>query len=165
MIASRIMENLIDKRYRELVFEYYMKGATLVGTPDFPKWVGPCPFNPHLGQSPLNDHEKCAELIWVPTENSWKFSCGNAGSKRCFYAMAFPIFLRNLNPEFGRRYLADRYGMTCAGKGRNARNGAPLKGDGRTQRSRSRTKPQNRRPQGPSQSNPEGGQIEDRPQI
>ncbi len=159
------MENLIDQHYRRLVLGSYFDDATLIGTPEFPKWVAPCPFCSHARQTPWKRRSKCAALLWIPTQNTWKFSCRHGGTAVCSHAMSFPNLLKNLNPALGRRYLLDRYSAGTTGKGTNCPNPDFLKGCGQPPKFRSRSKPQNLGPQGPSQSNSGGGQIEDRPQI
>ena len=109
MNANRNMENPIDTKYREYVLKYYMSDATLIGTTEFPKWVASCPFGSDLKKSKSNSCSKCAALLWVPTDNSWKFSCQNAGSAKCWYAMAFPTFLKKLNLELGHQYVLERF--------------------------------------------------------
>ena len=158
------MEHVIDQRYRQIVLDHYFTHATLTGTPEFPKWVGPCPFCSHTRKTPSKQRSKCAALLWIPTENAWKFSCRNGGSVQCSHALSFANFLKNLNPALGRRYLLDRYSVGTTGKGTNCPNPEFLKQFGQPPKFRSRTKPQNQRPQGPSKSKPEDGQNVDRPQ-
>lgn len=158
------MENVIDQRYRHIVLGNYLDAPTFIGTPEFPKWVAPCPFCSDTRKTPWKRKSKCAALIWIPTQNTWKFSCRHGGSLECSSATSFANFLKNLNPALGRQYLVDRYSAGATGKGTNCPNPEFLKQFGQPPQFRSRTKPQNQRPQRPSRSNPEDGQIEDRPQ-
>jgi len=157
------MENPIDKEYREYVLEYYMSDATLVGTTEFPKWVASCPFSSDLKKTKSNACGKCAALLWVPTDNSWKFSCQNAGSEKCLYAMAFPSFLSKLNPQLGNQYVLERYPWSAVAMGSNYSPRGRQKRCGQPPKFRSRSRPQNQGPKRPDQSKPEDGQIADRP--
>jgi hypothetical protein len=164
VINKTNMENVIDQRYRQIIFDTYFDNPTLTGTPGFPKWVAPCPFCSHTRKTPSKQKSKCAVLLWVPTENSWKFSCRNGGSVQCSYAMSFLTLLKNLNPALARQYVLDRYSAGTTGKGTNCPNPEVLKQFGQPPKFRSRSKPQNQDPKRPDQSKPEGGQNVDRPQ-
>jgi len=159
------MENVIDQRYRQIVLDHYFNGATLTGTPQFPKWVAPCPLCSHTRKTEAKRRSKCAALLWIPTENTWKFSCRNGGTLQCSYAMSFLNLLKHLNPALARQYVLDRYSSGSTGKGTNCPNPEVLKKFGQPPKFRSRTKPQNQRPQHLPKSNPEDGQIGDRPQL
>jgi hypothetical protein len=161
--TDKNMENVIDQRYRQIALANYFDNPHLIGTPEFPKWVAPCPFCSHARRTPWKQRSKCAALIWVPTENSWRFSCRHGGTAECSHAMSFPNFLKNLNPALGRQYLLDRYSAGTTGKGTNCPNPEVLKQFGQPPKFRSRSRPQNQGPKRPDQSKPEDGQIADRP--
>lgn len=158
------MENVIDQRYRQIILDHYLNGATLTGTPKFPKWVAPCPLCSHTRKTAAKRRSKCAALLWIPTENTWKFTCRNGGSVQCSHALSFLTLLKHLNPALARQYVLDRYSAGSTGKGTNCPNPEFLKQFGQPPKFRSRTKPQKQGPQGPSQSKSDDGQIADRPQ-
>jgi hypothetical protein len=158
------MENVIDQHYRQIILDTYFDNPILVGTPGFPKWVAPCPFCSHTRKTPAKQRSKCSALIWIPTENSWKFTCRNGrSSDPCGHAMSFVTLLKNLNPALGRQYVQDRYSAGTTGKGTNCPNPEFLKRFGQPPKFRSRSKHQNQGPKRPDQSKPEDGQIADRP--
>ena len=159
------MESVIDQQYRKIVLDLYFEGAVLSGTPQFPKWSSACPFCSYARKTEAKRRSKCAALIWIPTQRTWKFTCHNRGSVQCAYPLTFANFLKTLNPELGRRYVQDRYSAGTTGKGTNCPNPDFLKRLGQPPQFRSRTQPKNQRQGGAPQSEPEEENQADPPKT
>ena len=135
------MENSIDRRYRELLFNHYFENPVLKGTPGNAKWVSTCPFCSQFRSKPSKRRAVCSALQWISSQKSWKFFCQNKGTGDCSYPLAFKDLIANLNPVLGRQYITDRYSAGTTGKGTNCPNPDILKGKGRAPDFKSRRQP------------------------
>ena len=135
------MENSIDRRYRELLFNHYFENPVLKGTPGNAKWVSTCPFCSQFRSKPSKRRAVCSVLQWISPQKTWKFFCQNKGTGSCSYPLSFKDLIANLNPELGRQYLMDRYSAGTTGKGTNCPNPDFLKGLGKAPDFQSRRQP------------------------
>jgi len=135
------MENRIDQKYRELLFNHYFENPVLKGSPGKLKWISTCPFCSQFRSKPSKRRAVCSALQWISPQKSWKFFCQNKGTCACSYPLAFKDLIANLNPELGRQYLMDRYSAGTTGKGTNCPNPDFLKGVGRAPDFQSRRQP------------------------
>jgi hypothetical protein len=135
------MENSIDRRYRELLFNHYFEKPVLKGSPGNPKWVSPCPFCSQFRSKPSKRRAPCSVLQWIAPQKTWKFYCQNKGTGACSSSEYFRNLIANLNPALGRQYVMDRYSAGTTGKGTNCPNPDILKGKGRAPDFKSRRQP------------------------
>jgi hypothetical protein len=118
----RIMESVIDERYRLKLLEYYLENPQeAMGPGGFKKWVFCCPFCGPLGRSDAKRRERKAVLLWNATQHSWVFSCAKRGSVECMGGKNLGNLISVLNPALGEAYRRERWHSGTTGKGHNCR--------------------------------------------
>ena len=101
-------ESNIDKRYRELLFQYSLGEIKETKNTRGVKYEFQCPFcSAH--RKGAKKHSKCSALFWVEPRGCFRFQCFNAGSSLCSGSMEFPRFLERLNPGLFREYQRERF--------------------------------------------------------
>ena len=114
------MESTIDGRYRELLFQYYLRDVTLGSMyRGRMKWIFRCPFCSPFARTEGRKKHKKGSLLWMPEQHSWFFSCAKKGSAECMNNMTFPNLIRALNPDLYLRYQLEREQSGTTGKGHN----------------------------------------------
>lgn len=107
-MQRKTKESNIDKKYRELLFQYSLDNPKQSLNTRVLKYEFPCPFcSAHRKNSKKNS--KCSALFWVEPRGCFKFQCLNTGSYECKYPMEFPKFLERLNPVLFREYQKERF--------------------------------------------------------
>jgi hypothetical protein len=101
-------ESNIDKKYRDLLFQYSLGDIKQSKNTRVAKYEFLCPFcSSHRKGSKKNS--KCSALFWVENRGCFRFQCFNAGSPLCSYSMEFPGFLERINPGLFREYQWERF--------------------------------------------------------
>jgi len=103
------METLLDRRYRQRLFECCLKKPVSVGSPGIPKWKLECPLCGAAG----------ASLVWLPARNTSKFFCSTKSSRNCRVQVEFPVLLKMWNLPLYHQYLQEREEEGTAGAGFN----------------------------------------------
>lgn len=107
-MQRKTKESNIDKKYRELLFQYSLDNPKQSLNTRVLKYEFPCPFcSAHKKNGKKNS--KCSALFWVEPRGCFKFQCLYAGSYECKYPMEFPKFLERLNPALFREYQKERF--------------------------------------------------------
>ncbi len=101
-------ESNIDKKYRELLFQYSLAEIKETKNTRVTKYQFPCPFcSAH--RKGAKKTSKCSALFWVEPRGCFRFQCFNAGSSLCSGGIEFPQFLERLNPGLFREYQRERF--------------------------------------------------------
>lgn len=103
------METLIDRNYRQRLFECCLKRPVQVGSPGTHKWKLECPLCGGAG----------ALLVWLPARNTYKFLCSSSNSRNCGVQVEFPVLLKMWNLPLYHQYLQEREEEGTAGAGFN----------------------------------------------
>jgi len=101
-------ESNIDKKYRELLFQFSFGDIKETKNTRVPKYEFACPFC-SANRKGSKKNSKCSALFWVENRGCFKFQCFNAGSYECKFPMAFPKFLERFNPALFREYQWERF--------------------------------------------------------
>jgi hypothetical protein len=119
--TSQANESPIDKRYRLLLFNRYLKNVeevTINGRRS--KWIFSCPFCSPFARTESKRNERKGVLLWNDLQNSWVFYCERHGSAECSgRGKTFEKFLSVLDPELAEQYRIDRWHSGTTGKGHN----------------------------------------------
>ena len=108
MNLRNIKESNIDKKYRELIFQYSIEDIKQSKNIKVTKYEFPCPFcSSHRKVS--NKNSKCSALFLVENRGCFAFQCLNAGHYHCKSKVEFPGFLKRMNPGLFREYQWERY--------------------------------------------------------
>ena len=99
-------ETDIDRKYRELVFRFYLQGDIKTSCNGILKHEFACPFCSEFRKNASKKRAKCSSLYWVDPRNCYRFSCKN---DTCEYKAEFPGFLEKLDPGLFREYQKERY--------------------------------------------------------
>jgi hypothetical protein len=97
MNSRNTKESSIDKKYRELIFQYSIENIKESKNTRVPKYEFPCPFC-SADRKDSNKKARCSALFWVESRGCFRFGCFNNGSYDCKFQMEFPKFLERLNP-------------------------------------------------------------------
>ena len=111
------MESMIDQRYREILFQFYISGA--LESSGGKKWAFPCPFCSPMARTDAKKKHRKAALLWNAQQHSWVFSCARQGHCECQRSKSFPRLIQSLNQELYQRYRLERYQSGTTGKGHN----------------------------------------------
>ena len=101
-------ESNIDKKYRDLLFQFSLGDIKETKKTRVPKYEFACPFC-SADRKGSKKNSKCSALFWVENRGCFKFQCFNAGSYECKYPMEFPKFLERYNPALFREYQWERF--------------------------------------------------------
>jgi hypothetical protein len=105
---SKRKESNIDKRYRDLLFQFSLVDIKEAKNTRVQKYEFPCPFcSAHRKTS--NRKSRCSALFWKDTRGCFGFQCFNNGSYECKHPMEFPQFLERLNPALFREYQKEKF--------------------------------------------------------
>ena len=114
MNSRSTKESNIDKKYRELIFQYSLEDIKESKNTRVQKYEFPCPFC-SAGRKSGNKKSKCSALFWVESRGCFRFGCMNAGSYECAVPVEFPGFLERLNPGLFREYQLERFDAGTTG--------------------------------------------------
>ena len=108
MNSRNTKESNIDKKYREIIFQYSIEDIKVSKNTRVLKYEFPCPFC--SADWKVNKKKaRCSALFWVENRGCFRFGCMNAGSYKCKVTMEFPMFLERLNSALFRQYQWERY--------------------------------------------------------
>ena len=108
MNSRNTKESNIDKKYREIIFQYSIEDIKVSKNTRVLKYEFPCPFC-SAGRKGSKKKARCSALFWVENRGCFRFQCFNAGSGDCKASMEFPMFLERLNSALFRQYQWERY--------------------------------------------------------
>ena len=108
MNSRNTKESNIDKKYRELIFQYSLEDIKESKNTTVPKFEFPCPFC-SAGRKGGKKKARCSDLFWVESRGCFRFGCKNTGSYECKISAEFTGFLERLNPRLFREYQLERY--------------------------------------------------------
>lgn len=107
-------ESNIDKKYRNLLFQFSLDDIKESRHTRVQKFEFPCPFcSAH--RKGFKKASKCSALFWKESRGCFGFQCFNAGSADCKNLMEFPAFLEKLNPALFRSYQRERFHIGTTG--------------------------------------------------
>ena len=101
-------ESNIDKKYRELIFQYSLEDIKESKNTRVPKFEFLCPFC-SADSKGGKKKARCSALFWVESRGCFRFGCKNNGSYECGFLMEFPGFLERTNPGLFREYQLERF--------------------------------------------------------
>ena len=107
-------ESNIDKKYRELIFQYSLEDIKEAKNTRVQKFEFPCPFC-SAGRKGGKKKARCSALFWVESRGCFRFGCFNAGSNDCNSSKEFPQFLERLTPGLFREYQLERFNAGTTG--------------------------------------------------
>jgi hypothetical protein len=114
MNSRNTKESNIDKKYRELIFQYSLEDIKQAKNTRVPKYDFLCPFC-SAGRKGGNKKSRCSALFWVESRGCFRFGCFNAGSNDCKVSREFPQFLERLNPGLFKEYQWERFHAETTG--------------------------------------------------
>lgn len=118
------MESIIDRKYRQALFDSCLRKPVMVGSPGVPRWKLECPLCGASG----------ASLVWVPGLSTYKFLCSSRSPKNCGVHAQFPVLLKLWNLNLYLQYLQEREEAGTAGAGWNVPRATEVMPQRRSQR-------------------------------
>lgn len=108
MNSRNTKESNIDKKYREIIFQYSIEDIKESKNTRVLKYEFPCPFC-SAGRKGSKKKARCSALFWVENRGCFRFQCFNTGPNECKVTMEFPMFLERLNSALFRQYQWERF--------------------------------------------------------
>jgi hypothetical protein len=108
MNSRNTKESNIDKKYREIIFQYSIEDIKESKNTRVTKFEFPCPFC-SADRKVSKKKARCSALFWVENRGCFRFQCFNAGSYECKVTVEFPMFLERFNSALFRQYQWERF--------------------------------------------------------
>jgi len=107
MNSKNKKESNIDKKYRELLFQYSLGEIAEATNTRVVKYEFLCPFC-STQRKDNKKHSKCSALFWLEKRGCFMFQCFNNETNECQYPMVFSKFLERLNSSLFRNYQKEQ---------------------------------------------------------